>query len=136
LIFNICVQVFTLLYYLFQVFLIKLCQIVMHSSYLFQDYDGQARAEKLSRIIITLFGVSYDIPITYVHSSLWIIITWKLNIFIGSWFDLGIRYSTILADNIHFGCWISHGSINHCASVADVPSQTTRLAKSTFRSYY
>jgi len=115
---------------------------IMHSSYLFQDYDGQARAEKLSRIIITLFGVSYDTydyiryPIAYVHSSSWIIITWKLNIFIGSWFDLGIRYSTILADDIHFGCWISHGSINHCASVADVPSQTTRLAKSTFRSYY
>jgi hypothetical protein len=26
----------------------------------FQDYDGQARAEKLSRIIILLFGVSKD----------------------------------------------------------------------------
>lgn len=54
----------------------------------------------------------------------------------GGRLDLGIRYSTVLTDDIHSGRWISHGGVDHGASMADVPPQATRMAKTAFRSYH
>lgn len=104
----------------------------------FQDYDGQARAEKLSRVIITLFGVSFaSLPEDASRrSSMRNVRRINSDTLTGGWLDLGVRYSTILADDLYTGRRLCHGGTHHRIPLAHVPAQATRLAKAAVGSYH
>lgn len=86
----------------------------------FQDYDGQARAEKLSRVIITLFGVGYYTSNIYVQFNFIRLLTYVLFMFAGGWINLGICYSAIFTNNVHIRSRICTGSFNYSSTVAYV----------------
>lgn len=95
-----------------------------------QDFEGQGRAERLSRIIITLFGVVgliWGFAIQQFSQAVYILVAGVLLTLIVS----GHRLCPVvfLFRRIEFNTFFFPNCIGYCTAMANLPPKTIELAK-------